>query len=293
MRAFDRIAVPPGWDAELLVVDNASADQTAQVIESCRPTGFAVRRVAEPKKGLSHARNTGVAAARGEVIVFTDDDVAPAPDWLEQLAGPLLAGTFDATAGRVEIAAYLQRPWMKSIHRQWLAGLDADPGEELELVGANMGLCRSVLRRVPGFDVELGAGAMGFGEETLFSLQLKAAGFRIGFAGRAVVTHDFDPSRLLRAEWIGAARKRGQLQAYLRHHWFHERLRLPRLRRLCLTAKLRLRRRVQPPGPPTAEGCPVWEMSYIRQIAECGQFVIERQRPPNYPPSPRMQRPIR
>ena len=285
LRALDRITIPPGWNAELLLVDNASTDGTARVIQGSSPTGFAVRHLAEDRPGLSYARNTGIAAARGEAILFTDDDVVPAKDWLERLASPLLAGRFDAVVGPIAIAAALQRPWMKPIHRQWLAGLDADPGEELELVGANMGLGRSVLRRVPGFDVELGAGAMGFGEESLFSLQLKTAGFRIGFADQATVVHEFDSSRLLHAEWIGAARKRGQLQAYLLHHWFHDSLRQPRLRELWLTAKLNLRRILRPPGPPAGEGCPVWEMSYVRQIARCRQFVIERRRPANYPAS--------
>src|SRR5262245_358960 len=71
---------------ELVIVDNASSDETGQVVE-----GFIsrfpnrVRYLFEPRPGLSRARNTAIKAARGDIIVFTDDDVLVAENWLEEI----------------------------------------------------------------------------------------------------------------------------------------------------------------------------------------------------------------
>jgi glycosyltransferase involved in cell wall biosynthesis len=68
-----------GW--QVVVVDNGSSDDTAQVIGR-----FAARlplaACSEPRPGVSLARNAGVAAADGDYLVWTDDDVTVGPDWL-------------------------------------------------------------------------------------------------------------------------------------------------------------------------------------------------------------------
>jgi len=282
LRALGGVAIPPGWRAELIVVDNASTDDTALVLQNAHLLNLAMRCLREPRPGVSLARNRGLAAAGGEVILFTDDDVAPAGDWLERLATPLFERQCDAAVGRIEMAAHLRRPWMEPGHKRWLAAPEATPAGELELIGANMGVHRSVLRQVPAFDPELGGGALGFGDDTLFSDQLVKAGLRIQFVASAVVVHHFDPSRLRRAAWLDAARKRGRTQAYLLHHWHHSGLRFPRLRWFWLAAKLLVRRIAQPPGAAQDEGCPLWEISYVGSMAACRQIVRERRRPRNY-----------
>ena len=107
---------------------------------------------------------------------------------------------------------------MKAEHKVALSA----SGEPIsELVGANMGLHRSVFQRIPGFDPELGPGASGFGEETLLTWQMGEAGLRLKQIPEAVVVHHPDASRLLRSEWLKGARKRGCSMAYLLHHWQH------------------------------------------------------------------------
>ena len=243
-----------------------------------------VRYLFEPGKGLSRARNAGLGGARGELILFTDDDVMPAQDWAMEMMLPLLEGACDAVTGKITLDPNLTRHWLTSAHRWWLASSeDARPHEGFrELIGANMGFRRSVLERVPAFDTELGSGTSGFSDDTLFGWQLSEAGFRIGYAALASVTHHPSVSRLRRTEWLSASRGRGRSQAYLRYHWEHSAIRNPRLRQLYYLIKLQLRRVLQRPPPLESEGCATWEMSYVLNIAMCRQFCLERRRLRNY-----------
>ena len=170
---------PPEWAAELLVVDNGSTDDTAGVVENAALGNMQVRYLFEPGKGLSRARNAGLGGARGELILFTDDDVMPAQDWAMEMMLPLLEGACDAVTGKITLDPNLTRHWLTSAHRWWLASSeDARPHEGFrELIGANMGFRRSVFERVPAFDTELGAGTSGFSDDTLFGWQLVEAGF--------------------------------------------------------------------------------------------------------------------
>jgi GT2 family glycosyltransferase len=282
LESIGKVTVPDGWTAELLVVDNGSTDGTRAVASELRLSNMKLRYVSEPKPGLSHARNAGMSVAKGEIILFTDDDVRPALDWLEKMVTPMLEGKCDAVVGSVRAAGHLQRSWMEPMHKVWVAVPTSSGDPERELVGANMGFRRSVLERVPGFDTELGAGALGFGEETLFSWQLCEAGYRLSKVPDALVVHHFDPSRLLHSQWLAGARKRGHSSAYLLHHWHHGTMKNPLLRAHFFAARLHLRRILQPPVPMDVEGCASWEMSYLHAIEMCWYFAKERQRPRNY-----------
>jgi len=282
LESIGKVTVPQGWTVELLVVDNGSTDQTQAVVNEARFGNIKLSQVSEPRAGLSHARNTGMSVAQGEIILFTDDDVRPATDWLAKMVTPLAEETCDAVVGTVRAAEHLQRSWMELMHKVWVA-IPAGSGDtEPELVGASMGFRRSVLQRVPAFDTELGAGALGFGEETLFSWQLCEAGYRLRKVSDAVIVHHFEPSRLRHSQWLADARKRGQTSAYLLHHWEHGEVKNPLMRAYLFAAKLRLRRMLKPPAPMDAEGCAPWEMSYVHTIEKCRHFIKERQRPRNY-----------
>lgn len=222
LASIGQVLVPTGMEAELLVVDNGSSDQTQDVVANAALPNMPVRYIHEPRKGKSYAYNTGMAGANGEVFLFTDDDVRVPPDWIEGMCAPILSGAADAVAGGVCLPPHLVRPWMTLLHRYWLAETGwLDPDEPSEMVGANMAFHRRVLGHVPLFDVELGPGALGFGEESLFGFQLRDAGFRIGAALETCVEHHFDVARLARAYWLADARKRGRTWAYLSYHWFH------------------------------------------------------------------------
>ena len=78
------------YEYEVVVVDNASTDTTRLVIAefiATLPTKHygRLRYCYEPRPGLSYARNTALRAAQGDVLVFTDDDIFPEPNWLNEI----------------------------------------------------------------------------------------------------------------------------------------------------------------------------------------------------------------
>jgi glycosyltransferase involved in cell wall biosynthesis len=76
-------SLPPN-DYELIVVDNGSTDDTPEIIEHLSQQHFNVRYLREPRPGPAAARNAGVSAARGEYVLFIDDDIVVLPDHLQR-----------------------------------------------------------------------------------------------------------------------------------------------------------------------------------------------------------------
>ena len=282
LAAMGGLEVPAGFEVELLVIDNGSSDDTAEVVRSCAIPGISVRYVLEKKPGLSNGRNRGLAEAKGDIILFTDDDVRPPADWIAGMCEPILSGKADAVAGGVRIAPGLLRPWMSPMHRSWLASSEwLESGKPQAMVGANMGFSRKVLEKVPGFDSELGAGALGSGEESLFSAQLIAAGYRIADRMDLCMEHHFQPSRLKRSSWLDAAEKLGISHAYRGHHWEHWGCRLGKLRHLIASAKLAAWRATHP-SEIRDEGCSADELNLLYHRAMIAGHLKVSNQPRKY-----------
>src|SRR5262245_52086876 len=79
--------VPAGWRAEILVVDNGGTDGIRGLVGSMSATKKQIefRYLSEPRQGKSFAVNCGVAAARGKILAFTDDDVIADQRWLTEI----------------------------------------------------------------------------------------------------------------------------------------------------------------------------------------------------------------
>ncbi|HXJ82116.1 MAG TPA: glycosyltransferase [Candidatus Methylomirabilis sp.] len=73
----------PTEQFEVVVVDDGSTDETLSYLSKCR-TRFALRIVQQPHRGPAAARNLGVKHARGDILLFLDDDVLPARDLIER-----------------------------------------------------------------------------------------------------------------------------------------------------------------------------------------------------------------
>jgi len=161
---------------EVLVVDNASTDATAAVAGS-----YGVRVVPEPRRGVCQARQTGVDAARGEVIASTDADTVPPTDWLRRLDATLLADpALVAVAGPCR---YVDPPWWAAVFPPAffvvVARLHAGTGRLLYLTATNVAFRREGF---PGYDVRLTQG----GDEVDLRRRLQAWG-PVAWDGRNVV----------------------------------------------------------------------------------------------------------
>lgn len=198
----------PGCPFEILVVDNASVDRTPAVVSAAALRfGVPVVYLTEQKSGKSHALNTAVAHARGNLLVFTDDDVLPSPGWLAAYAHAFSDTGVDYAAGRI-------LPLWEAPPPRWLApplhGVLAvqDGGtkrlrlngfsDQVMPIGANMALRRHVLDRIGGWNPELGKlkNTLRTGEDHEFALRLVAAGFAGVYEPEASVLHRVSADRL-------------------------------------------------------------------------------------------------
>ena len=73
---------------EVLVVDNASTDDTPALLAALAHDAPDLRVVQEERLGLSAARNRGLSEAHGDVVAYLDDDAVPRPGWLAALLAP-------------------------------------------------------------------------------------------------------------------------------------------------------------------------------------------------------------
>jgi len=182
---------------EIIVVDNASrTEETRHIVES-----FAgVRYLREDRPGLDIARNTGLRAARHEVVAFIDDDAAPDRLWLRRLrrnfdrpsvaaAGGLTMPMELETEAQIgfERVGGLGRGFRHVLYdqtncdafRAWCAG-----------AGVNMALRRSVLDRIGWFDEALDAGTQAFaGGDADFFRRIINAGWQIAYDPEALNWH--------------------------------------------------------------------------------------------------------
>jgi GT2 family glycosyltransferase len=205
-RALDSLLAQDHPRFEIVVVDNAPVtSETRELIE--RKYAERVRYVCEPVPGLAVAHNTGLAAARGEVIAFTDDDVVADPRWLTELTAPFAADPGLGCSTGLILPARLTTPAQVLLesHGGFAKGFTPrtydparPPGDEPLFPftagrfgsGANMAFRTAVLRSVGGFDPATGAGTAARGGDDLYGfVRVLAQGHRLRYTPSALVWH--------------------------------------------------------------------------------------------------------
>ncbi len=191
-------------DADIIVVDNHPASGLTPPVVAEFPRA---RLLSESKQGLSYARNAGIGASTGAIIVATDDDVIMPPDWLEKLLAPFERDDVMIVTGNVlpaELATRAQQlfehygglgrgfvrveaggEWFGSWYREavptWQLGATANAAFRATIFWHP---------RIGMLDPALGAGTpTGCSEDTDLFYRVLAAGFTIVYEPAAWVWH--------------------------------------------------------------------------------------------------------
>ena len=219
---------------EVILIDDGSTDNTAEIAAQF-PN---VRYIHQTNHGLSHARNTGARAAKGDVFAYTDSDCMADPDWLYYLIGTLTSGEYGGVGG-----PNVSPPARNSIQAV-VAAAPGGPSHVLltdtvaeHIPGCNMAFYRWAFENIGGFDPEY----LKAGDDVDFCWRLQQAGFVIAFSPTAIVWHhrrftlrEFlkqqegygEAESLLRFKHLiffgptGTAKWRGQIYGAPRFTWF-------------------------------------------------------------------------
>jgi GT2 family glycosyltransferase len=197
----------PAYD--VVVVDDGSTDGTGVIADQYE----GVHVIHQENKGLSAARNVGMAASTGEIIAYTDSDCVVDPDWLHYLVAAFLSSGRPAVGG----------PNLPPPEDSFIAScVAASPGGPLEVLlndqeaehipGCNMAFRREALEEIGGFDPVYRAA----GDDVDVCWRLQKEGHCIGWSPAAMVWHF---RRNTVSAYIGQQRGYGKAEAllYFRH----------------------------------------------------------------------------
>ncbi len=197
-----------GISYEIIVVDNGSTDDTRSVVES-----FNMQRApADPRRiryfydehpGLHICRHRGAEEAKGEFLIYADDDVVASPSWVRELVRCFRARKVGAVGGKVVPMWEAEPPSWAGVFGDYLSLLDLGRGvrkvDASKVYGCNMCVRKEALFEVGGFNPDSFPPRLvkyrGDGETALMS-KLAGKGYVLLHNGNAVVRHIIPPSRL-------------------------------------------------------------------------------------------------
>ncbi|NUZ05159.1 glycosyltransferase [Piscinibacter koreensis] len=201
------LAQEVGVTFEIVVVDNDSGDDTPNVIAGLAAEDPRVRYLCETGRGVSFARNRGVAATTAPILAFIDDDETAAPDWLSAIVAAFEAHPeVDFIGGRVlPIWGEPCPRWLS--HDHWAPAGLMDHGERTLPIGierpwplgtGNLALRRRAIEAVGAFSTDLQRVGTGIGstEDHEFVRRLWRAGFKGLYVPAALAHSPVPPARM-------------------------------------------------------------------------------------------------
>lgn len=206
--ASQKVADDLAW--EVIVVDNASVDDTAQVAKVLWSQEAAVplRVVHAPQQGLSYARHRGFTEAAYEIVSFVDDDNWLCPEWVQTVAEVMSQHPqVGACGGYSEIVSEVEIPWwFKQYQRDYAVGPQGKEAGDVTwsqgfLWGAGLSVRKQALQKLfdlgfqPLLSDRKGNTLASSGDYEL-CLALRGAGWRLWYEPRLQLRHCLPPQRL-------------------------------------------------------------------------------------------------
>lgn len=224
LNAYCQLQMPVGgW--KLLIVDNGSYDTTKQIIHSFMER-LPLSYIFEPSTGKNAALNTGLANIEGDLVILTDDDTLPRPDWLEEMRRAADSHSSFSMFGGTVLAHWEVRPeeWILARVPFGPVFTLTDPSwEEGPILpgyvfGTNMAIRAEIFEAGYRFDVGIGPRGRNYpmGSETELTLRLAQAGFKAWHCKHAVVEHIIRKFQVNRTWILGRATRFGRGQYRLR-----------------------------------------------------------------------------
>lgn len=210
-KAIDSLLIQTCENYEILIIDNASTDRTAEVAQAYL-SNPRVRYHYEAKIGLSVARNTGAQLATSPLIAYLDDDAIASPQWLQTFIeayaqDPKLA----ISGGKVTLIWECTKPEWLSENLSGNLGF-YDLGDQpvqidtpgLTPRGLNYAIRRTFLDQVGGFDLNLGrVGKNLLSNEELHMTNLALqSGWNVTYLPNAIAGHHVAPERVKRSWFL-------------------------------------------------------------------------------------------
>ena len=185
-----------GRDVEILVVNDGSTDDTVDVVTLYS----GIRLISQANAGPAAARNRGALEARGSIILFTDDDCVPMPDWLDAMIEPFedpevvgAKGVYRTHQKRL-IARFVQIEYEDRY--RLMAGLDS-----IDFIDTySAAFRRDRFLEMTGYDTSF---PVACAEDAELSYRMSARGWKMKFAPAAIVyhTHPETLSRYLKRKY--------------------------------------------------------------------------------------------
>ena len=197
-------------DFEAIVVIDGSSDQTAAALP-CRSTRFPITVIEQDHRGVAVARNSGAAIAKGELLLFLDDDMLPDPAMLREHDRSHRAGA-DVVLGDLPLHPDSPRTAMAAVTGRWAERRQvrlSRPGSEVrvpDLLSGQISIGRNTFERLGGFDTSFTRGGLAPGADRDFGYRARKAGLRIVFNPAAISYqhYEVDPADYTRRSRHGA-----------------------------------------------------------------------------------------
>jgi len=188
---------------EVIVVDNASTDQTASIVQeflAAHPL-LPFRYVHEASKGLSFARNRGIAEARADIVTFIDDDAEAVPHFVATILSFMQQHPEAAGVGGRVIPKYSEKPepkWMNKFLNGYIGKVDHGGAPRLFTgkmkypIGCNMTYRKNLMLQAGGFNNQLSFR----GDDKHIFYVVTRLNPNVYYLHEALVHHNIDANRL-------------------------------------------------------------------------------------------------